>query len=135
MLSTQMTAAPVATASEPLDEADRQALAELAFQLGAKYAHKRFGDVEAARDHWAEVCAAGLPAVSLSPEYGGAGSITDLLLVVERLAAGGYPAGKLTISTAMAGAVLLRHGTPEQRERWLPGIGDGSFRFCFALTE
>ena len=65
-----MTAAPVATASEPLDEADRQALAELAFQLGAKYAHKRFGDVEAARDHWAEVCAAGLPAVSLSPEYG-----------------------------------------------------------------
>lgn len=61
--------------------------------------------------------------------------MNELLLVVERLAAGGYPAGKLTISTAIAGAVLLRHGTARQKERYLPAIGDGSLRFCFALTE
>jgi alkylation response protein AidB-like acyl-CoA dehydrogenase len=129
------TATPHTGAGERLDADERRALGDVAFQLGAKYERKRFADLDAARDHWRDVCAAGLPAVSLPPEYGGAGTMGDLLLVVERLAAGGYPAGKLTISTAMAGAVLLRHGTPEQRQRWLPGIGDGSMRFCFALTE
>ena len=114
---------------------ERAALADLAFALGEKYAGRRFADLDAARDHWHEVCAAGLPAVSLPEEYGGAGGMADLLLVAERLAAGGYPAGKLTISTAIAGAVLLRHGTEDQRARYLPAIGDGSLRFCFALTE
>jgi hypothetical protein len=39
----------------------------------------------------------------------------DLCLAVERLAAGGYPAAKLIISTAIAGSILARHGIPEQR--------------------
>src|SRR5205085_8071932 len=30
---------------------------------------------------------------------------------------------------------LVRHGTPEQKQRILPGIADGSIQFCFALTE
>lgn len=114
---------------------ERDELGQLAFDLGARYQHRRFGDLEASRAHWQEVCAAGLPAVSLPTRYGGAGSVADLLLVAERLAAGGYPAGKLTISTAIAGAVIGRHGTDAQRDAWLPAIGDGSLRFCFALTE
>lgn len=121
--------------SEPLDAEDRSALADLAFAVGRRYADRRFADLDAAQAHWKEVCEAGLPAISLPPEHGGAGTTSDLLLVAERLAAGGYPAGKLTISTAIGGAVILRHGSPEQRDRWLPAIGDGSLRFCFALTE
>lgn len=118
-----------------LSEGERAALADLAFSLGAKYENRRFNDLGAAREHWADVCAAGLPAVSLPAEYGGAGGLMDLLVVAERLAAGGYPAGKLTISTAISGAIISRHGTPQQKQQWLPGIGDGSLRFCFALTE
>lgn len=114
---------------------ERSALAELAFSLGAKYAGRRLGDLDAAREHWAEVCAAGLAACSLPAEYGGAGGMSDLLLAAERLAAGGYPAGKLTLSVAVAGAIIARHGSPEQQSRWLPAIADGSLRFCFALTE
>jgi len=34
-----------------------------------------------------------------------------------------------------AGTMIARHGTPEQRERWLPGIAAGTTRFCFAFTE
>ncbi|WP_447643402.1 acyl-CoA dehydrogenase family protein [Nocardioides zeae] len=124
-----------AAGSEPLDAEDRSALADLAFAVGRRYADRRFADLDAAQAHWKEVCEAGLPAISLPPEHGGAGTTSDLLLVAERLAAGGYPAGKLTISTAIGGAVILRHGSPEQRDRWLPAIGDGSLRFCFALTE
>jgi len=126
-----MTAAETGT----IGPAERQALAEVAFALGAKYANRRIGDLDAAHEHWAEVCAAGLPACSLPAEYGGAGGMGDLLLIAERLAAGGYPAGKLTLSVAVAGAIIARHGSPEQKSAWLPGIADGSVRFCFALTE
>lgn len=128
---TQMTAAETGT----LTQEEREALAELAFTLGAKYANRRLNDLDAARDHWAEVCAAGLSACSLPAQYGGAGGMSELLLVAERLAAGGYPAGKLTLSTAVAGAIIARHGTGEQKGLWLPAIGGGSLRFCFALTE
>jgi alkylation response protein AidB-like acyl-CoA dehydrogenase len=123
------------TASGAIGPQERQALGEVAFALGAKYANRRIGDLDAAREHWAEVCSAGLPACSLPAEYGGAGGMSDLLLIAERLAAGGYPAGKLTLSVAVAGAIIARHGSPEQKGRWLPGIADGSVRFCFALTE
>lgn len=120
---------------ESISEQERSELADLAFGIGRRYQDRKFADLDAARDHWKEVCDAGLPAISLPPEYGGAGSMADLLLVAERLAAGGYPAGKLTISTAIGGAILLRHGNADQRARWLPAIADGSVRFCFALTE
>jgi hypothetical protein len=59
----------------------------------------------------------------------------DLIVAAERLAAGGYPAAKLVIATAIAGSILSRCGSPEQQQRWLPGIAAGTTRFCFALTE
>jgi alkylation response protein AidB-like acyl-CoA dehydrogenase len=118
-----------------LDPEERRSLAELAFALGVKYADRRFSDTAAGADHWQDVSDAGLPALSLPAEYGGAGSMRDLLLAAERLAAGGYPASKLTISTAVSGAIISRHGTERQKNAWLPGIADGSLNFCFALTE
>lgn len=132
---TTVHASPAETTYEPIGPDERAALTELAFGIGRRYETRGFGDLDAARDHWREVTEAGLAAISLPTEYGGAGTMSDLLLVAERLAAGGYPAGKLTISSAMGGAVLLRHGSEEQRRRWVPAIGDGSLRFCFALTE
>jgi alkylation response protein AidB-like acyl-CoA dehydrogenase len=117
------------------DTDERTALAGLAFAIGKRYETRSFADMDAAEAHWRDVCAAGLAGVSLPAQYGGDGSFADLLLVAERLAAGGYPAGKLTISTAIAAPVLLRHGSEDQRRAWLPAIADGSVRFCFALTE
>lgn len=123
------------TATGSIGPEERKALAELAFSLGARYANRSMKDLDAAREHWNDVCEAGLAACSLPAEYGGMGGMKELLLVAERLAAGGYPAGKLTISTAVSGAIIARHGSEEQKRRWLPAIADGSARFCFALTE
>ncbi|MDN5917297.1 MAG: acyl-CoA/acyl-ACP dehydrogenase [Pseudonocardia sp.] len=123
------------TGTAPTGATERAELARLAFALGEKYADRSLGDEQAAEAQWQDLRRAGLPAISLPEEHGGAGDTADLCLVVERLAAGGYPAPKLTISTAVAGSIIARHGTADQRRRWLPGIASGELRFCFALTE
>lgn len=114
---------------------EQRAIAELAFTLGAAYADRRFDDHDASLGQWDELAASGLTGLSLPETYGGAGGMLELCIASERLAAGGYPAAKLIISTAMAGSMIARHGTPEQQQRWLPGIGSGELRFCFAFTE
>ena len=39
------------------------------------------------------------------------------------------------VSPAIFGSILVRHGTEDQRERWLPGIAAGTTRVAFAITE
>ena len=41
----------------------------------------------------------------------------------------------IVVSPAIAGSVLARHGTPEQKDRWLRGIGRGDLKIAFAITE
>ena len=105
---------------------EQRAIAELAFELGARYADRRFDDHDASLGQWDALAESGLTALSLPEEHGGAGGLLELCVASERLAAGGYPAAKLVISTAMAGTMIARHGTEEQRDRWLPGIAPGS---------
>ena len=114
---------------------EQRDLGELAYELGARYADRRFDDHEASLAQWDDLARAGLTALSLPEEHGGVAGMFELVLASERLAAGGFPAAKLIIATAIAGSILSRNGSPEQRERWLPGMADGTTRFCFALTE
>jgi hypothetical protein len=114
---------------------EQKAIAELAFALGERFADRRFDDHEASLEQWRSLAEVGLTGLSLPEEHGGAGGMLELCVASERLAAGGYPAGKLVISTAIAGTIVARHGTDDQRGAWLPGIVDGTGRFCFAFTE
>jgi alkylation response protein AidB-like acyl-CoA dehydrogenase len=41
----------------------------------------------------------------------------------------------MVLSQGIVGSVLVRHGTEEQKQRYLPGIAGGTERFAFALTE
>src|ERR1700722_3755094 len=41
----------------------------------------------------------------------------------------------LTVHTSIVGQVLLRWGTKEQKERWLPGLASGKEIAAFALSE
>jgi hypothetical protein len=123
-----------AAATRRLTE-EQRAIAELAFAIGANYADRRFDDHAASLAQWDELAASGLTGLSLPEEHGGAGGMLELCLACERLAAGGFPAAKLVIATAMAGSMIARHGTPQQQQRWLPGIASGRLRFCFAFTE
>src|SRR5919198_1111622 len=41
----------------------------------------------------------------------------------------------MVVSPAICGTVISRFGTEEQKQRWLPGIADGTSTMAFAITE
>ena len=41
----------------------------------------------------------------------------------------------MVVSPAICGTVIARFGTEEQKQRWLPGICDGTETMAFAITE
>src|SRR3954453_4916822 len=122
-------------------EADAQ-VAEVA-QTATAVAH-RFDDA-----YWAEHCVAGkeptelwqelasadLLGIGLPEAYGGVGGgVTESAALVETLAELGRPLFSL-ITTHICREVLLRHGTAEQRTRYLPDVAAGRLGVAFAITE
>lgn len=75
--------------------------------------------------------------MAIPPEYGGTGldKLTSVLIQLElaRMPPQFWPLIRSAVGPTPH--ALLRHGTEEQRRRWLPGIATGEKRVCFALTE
>jgi alkylation response protein AidB-like acyl-CoA dehydrogenase len=70
-------------------------------------------------------------------EHGGMGFDDGTYLVALEGLGWGEPAVALTLSihSAFAITLLLRHGTVEQKARWLPALATGERIGCFALSE
>ena len=67
-------------------------------------------------------------------EFGGLGkSAIDQFVYVEEMELAGAPAMRLAVTSVAP--TILRQGTPEQRERWIPKILDGSVDFAVAYSE
>jgi alkylation response protein AidB-like acyl-CoA dehydrogenase len=78
----------------------------------------------------------GFLGVNVSEEYGGGGGgIYELQIVGEELAAAGCPLLMTVVSPAICASVIQSHGTPEQRQRWLPRFATGELVMAFAITE
>ena len=74
---------------------------------------------------------------ALIPEgYGGLGlGVTEASIVLEEINRSGGHAAACHAQMYIMGA-LVRHGTAELKQRWLPGIADGSLRLqAFSVTE
>lgn len=70
------------------------------------------------------------------PEPWGRGaSALERYVVIEELLAAGAPVAAHWIAERQSGPLLLRFGTPEQRERILPGIAAGQTYFCIGMSE
>ncbi|MDX6623946.1 MAG: isovaleryl-CoA dehydrogenase [Solirubrobacterales bacterium] len=89
------------------------------------------------RESWEEAAGLGLLGTTVAEEDGGAGlGLTELCLIGEEL-------GAVCISTAatvlhqadMVVGRIARHGDAGQKQRWLPGLIDGSLIGCLAMTE
>ena len=123
-----------------VESEERRALRKAVAELGAKYGEDYFFAAAAQgrklTELWAEAGRLGYLGVSIPEEYGGGGGdIGDLAAVLEELATAGCPMLLMVVSPAIVGTVISRYGTPEQKQRWLPGLADGTARYAFAITE
>ncbi|GAA4737193.1 acyl-CoA dehydrogenase family protein [Actinomycetospora chibensis] len=114
----------------------RASVAKLVGAYGHTYFAERSRRHEQPTDLWSDLGAAGFLGVHLPEEYGGGGgTLADLSVVVEAASAAGCPLLMTVISPAICGTIIARHGSPELKARWLPGIADGSTKMAFAITE
>jgi len=68
--------------------------------------------------------------------YGGhERSALDRYVVTEELLAAGAPLGFSWVADRQSGPLLLRYGTEEQRQRFLPAIAAGECSFCIGMSE
>jgi alkylation response protein AidB-like acyl-CoA dehydrogenase len=117
-----------------------QMLRKTVARIAASYGHDYF--LQKARsggkttELWDELGAGGFIGVNLPESHGGGGmGLSALAAVCEELAAAGCPLLLLVVSPAIAGSLIARFGTDEQKDRWLRGIAAGTLRFAFAITE
>src|SRR5919197_1510240 len=85
---------------------------------------------------WQALADAGYLGLLVPPEHGGAGlGLREMAVLMEAMAAEGMALLLMIVSTVMSTIALARHGSPEQKRRYLPGLARGTTRICFAITE
>jgi alkylation response protein AidB-like acyl-CoA dehydrogenase len=98
----------------PEHEMLRQAVGKLASEFGHDYWLEKARSGKKVDELWSAMARAGYLGVNIPEEHGG----------------GGMP--------AICGSVIAAHGTPDQKQRWLPklaGAEDPNFKMAFAITE
>jgi len=114
----------------------REAVAGIASSYGPAYIRAKHDAGLPPTELWDALAEKGYLGVNIPEEYGGGGrGMTELAAVGEELAAAGCSLLLLVVSPAIAGSILARHGSEEQKDRWLRGIGAGTTKIAFAVTE
>jgi alkylation response protein AidB-like acyl-CoA dehydrogenase len=123
-----------------IENEDRQALRKAVAGLVANYGQEYYLEKARAHQHtdelWNEAGKLGFLGVNLPEEYGGGGAgMYELSLVMEEMAAAGCGLLMMVVSPAINGTIISKFGTDDQKQRWLPGLADGSTTMAFAITE
>ena len=80
--------------------------------------------------------AAGLLGMTWPKEHGGhERSALERYIVLEELLAAGAPVGAHWIADRQTAPLLMRYGTGEQIDRWVPGMARGEVFACIGLSE
>lgn len=114
----------------------REAVRDLCKQFGDVY----FRRIDEQRGYPEEfvnaLTAAGWLAALIPEEYGGSGlGLTEASIIMEEINRSGGNSGACHGQMYNMGTVL-RHGSAEQKQKWLPGIANGSLRLqSMAVTE
>lgn len=114
----------------------RETVAKIAARYGADYFLERGRTNGHIDELWQDLGEAGLLSVHLPEEYGGGGGgMAEAVIVIEELAAAGMPLLIWVASPGIVGSVLAAHASEEMKQKWLPGIGDGTRKVAFGITE
>ncbi|NIK55344.1 acyl-CoA dehydrogenase family protein [Kribbella shirazensis] len=123
-----------------IESEERRELRKVVGELGKKYGYEWFTRQARSGGHttelWLEAGKLGYLGVNLPEQYGGGGGgMADLSIVLEELGAAGCPLLMMVVSPSICGTVISRFGTDDQKQRWLPGLADGTTIMAFAITE
>jgi alkylation response protein AidB-like acyl-CoA dehydrogenase len=114
----------------------RKAVAAMAATYGSAYYLEKARAGQHTTELWNEAGRLGFIGINLPEEYGGGGAgMYELALVMEEMAAAGAALLMMVVSPAINGTIIAKFGTEQQKQRWLPGIADGSITMAFAITE
>lgn len=128
--------------NRPLYDADHAALRETVRRFIASEVAPHFHAWEesgiVSRDFWTKAGEAGLLGPTVAEEYGGIGADFRMNMVIcEEMAYSGFagPAANISVHSDVCLGYLQTYGTHEQKQRWLPGLVDGSLVCAVAMTE
>ncbi|HEY1275830.1 MAG TPA: acyl-CoA dehydrogenase family protein [Thermoleophilaceae bacterium] len=114
----------------------RDTVAAICADFGPAYSREKHARGEPPTELWDALASRGYLGVNIPEEWGGGGLGMSMLAAVgEEIAAAGSSLLLIVVSPAIAGSILARHGTDEQKERWLRGIAAGATKLAFAITE
>ena len=92
------------------------------------------GQVE--RDFWREAGAAGLLGASVPEEYGGhGGDFRHEMVVIDKQGEHGVEGFAASLHNTIILPYLVRHGTEEQKKKYLPRLVSGDLVSAIAMTE
>ncbi|MEM1514442.1 MAG: acyl-CoA dehydrogenase family protein [Candidatus Bathyarchaeia archaeon] len=115
-----------------------QSAREIIKKFNPEYWREKDRKKEWPREFHEALTEAGFFGILIPEKYGGSGfGLKELILAVEELTKGGAGAGayaQLLLPEVFGGVTLVKHGTEEQKEKYLPRIVKGEVA-CLALTE
>ncbi len=121
------------------DDADlREGVRRVCSQFDDEYWSKCDADHEFPWAFYDALAEGGWVGICIPEEFGGGGrGITEASILVEEIAASGAAMnGCSAIHLSIFGMnPVVKHGTTEQREKYLPRIADGSLHVSFGVTE
>ena len=121
-----MSERPAATASNPADE--------IRSELDSWLADNWAPDISV-REWWTRLASAGLSNPTLSEPFGRGWGRGETRLLVDAIRAAGAIGSPAGLGMLLAAPTVLEHGTPEQIERFVPAILDGTESWCQLFSE
>ena len=119
---------------------EQQMIYDYGGNLAQKFDHKYWLELARQRsfprDMWQQMSDDGFTGLMVPEAYGGGGlGLLEMELLIEGMSDHGIPLLMMVVGPTMALGHIAKHGTEEQKSRWLPDACSGKTIFCFAITE